>query len=283
MAVHRIAHLSDLHHQLDWRRRSLSSTGWRGALGRFELHGMGRLKRFHGVGDKIRRLIDRVQRDEPDLVILTGDLSALGDADELAQVRALFQPFIDAGRLHLIPGNHDRYTDHPKGRRFERLFGDLLSTELPELADAHGYPFVRRVGEKLAVVGLDSTRVGALSQYFFGRLGDDQLERLERVLKHPLLAGRTVLVLSHHGPLGPGGAFHWRESALLDAGRLLKAIHDRPAVLFHGHSHRRYWHGRRGARPHLFGGGSSTEPGSQGYWLIELEDHLSLEARSLSP
>ncbi len=283
MAVHRIAHLSDLHHQVDWRERPLHSSGWRGAIGRFELHGMGRLKRFWGVGDKIRRLLDRVAGHGPDLVTLTGDLSALGDADELAFVRELFQPLIAQGRLALIPGNHDRYTDHPSSRGFERVFGDLLQSDLPELADASGYPFVRLVGEKLAIVGLDSTRVGAITQYFFGRLGKAQLEALERVLEHPKLEGRTVLVLSHHGPLGPAGEFHWAESGLLDAGALLKALHGRPAVLLHGHSHRRYWHKHRGPRPHVFGGGSSTEPGSEGFWLIELEDHRSVEARPVGP
>src|ERR1700722_4912425 len=86
VSVHRIAHISDLHHQVDWRQRSLRSSGWRGAPGRFELHGMGRLKRFDGVHDRIRRLVDQVGAQDPDLVLLTGDLSALGDTDEIAAV-----------------------------------------------------------------------------------------------------------------------------------------------------------------------------------------------------
>jgi 3',5'-cyclic AMP phosphodiesterase CpdA len=273
--VLRLAHLSDLHHQIDWEKRPFWSSGWRGAPGRFELHALGRLRRFAGVEQRIARLVDQVLSLAPDRVIVTGDLTALGDEDELRRARMLLEPFIAAGLLVVIPGNHDRYTD-ARGSAFEVVFRDLLTSDLPELADERGYPFVKLVGERHALVGLDSTRVQGWSQYVVGRIGVAQLRHLARVLEHPLLAGRTVLLLTHHGPAGPSGAFDWNESGLIDAAALLRTIRHRPVVLLHGHSHHRYWHRARPGRPHLIAGGSSTE--RPGFWEVQVDDHRALEA-----
>ena len=95
----RLAHLSDLHQQIDWRKRSLWSSGWRGVPGRFELHALGRLRRFAGVEQRIARLVDQVLALGPDRVVVTGDLTALGDEQELRVARSL---------------SHDRSIDTPK-------------------------------------------------------------------------------------------------------------------------------------------------------------------------
>ena len=279
----RIVHLSDLHHQLDWRLRSWWSTGWRGVPGRLELHGLGRLKLFSRAADEIRRLVDQVLALEPDHVVLTGDLSALGHADELEAVQQTLAPLRDTGRLVLVPGNHDRYTDAPGAREFERLFAGDLKSDLPEYADAHGYPFVQLQGEKFALVGLDSTRVSGWNHYFMGKVGAAQLGALARLLDDPRLVGRTILLLVHHGPWGPAGGPDWREAALLDGAHLLRVLHGHRVVLHHGHSHLRYWHPAEGGVPHQFGGGSSTEPGNAGFWLVEIDDPRTLEARAVTP
>jgi len=90
------------------------------------------------------------------------------------------------------------------------------------------------------------------------------------------LRRRTLLLLGHHGPAGPSGAFDWNESGLLDAGALLRALRHRPVVVLHGHSHHRFWLRARHGRPHLIGGGSSTE--RPGYWELQVDDHRALEA-----
>jgi 3',5'-cyclic AMP phosphodiesterase CpdA len=281
--VARVVHLSDLHQQLDWGRRRFFSTGWRGAPGRFELQGLGRLARFDGVQARIEQLVDDLHALTADHVVVTGDLSALGHEDELGAVEALLRPLLAAGRLTVIPGNHDRYTDTPRARVFERAFGSWLASDLPELAVAGPFPFVRLVGERLAFIGLDSTRVSGWSHYVVGRVGRVQLEAARAALTHPKLAGRTVFVLSHHGPLGPSGRFDWLHSGLLDAAALLSLLRDRPAVLLHGHSHERTWHRAAGGRPHLLGAGSSTEQGRQGYWVLDFDDHLALDAHRYLP
>ena len=266
-------HLSDLHHQLDWKRRSLWSSGWRGAPGRFELHALGRLGRFHNAHDNIRRLVDHALEAEPAQVLLTGDLTALGDPAELTEARALLAPLIDAGRLMLIPGNHDRYVEGAATPAFERVFADQLKSDFPEYG---GWPFVKLLGERHAVIGLDSTRgVSGWTHYFFGRIGAEQLAALERLLDDPRLARRTLLVMVHHGPHGPDGRHDWKESGLLDGKALMALLHDRPTVVLHGHSHERYWHRASGGVPHRLGAGSSTE--HEAYCEIELDDHRAVE------
>lgn len=275
--------MSDVHLQLDWRERSWLSSGWRGALGRFELHGMNRHARFENARASVLRLAEDITGLDPDHTVLTGDLSAMGHEDELGLARELLEPLLRAGRLTVIPGNHDRYTDAPGRRVFERTFAPYLTSDLPEYADAQGFPFVRLLGDTDALVGLDSTRVGALTQYFLGRIGRPQLAALSRLLDDPRLHGRTVHVLSHHGPFGPSGAFDWIHSALLDWRELLAVLEGKRVVFHHGHSHHRVWHPRLEQRPHLFGGGSSTEPGVEGYWVLEVDAHDELEAQAYLP
>lgn len=276
----RLIHVSDIHHQTDWAARSWLSTGARGVLGRIELHGFGRLARFRAASDQWRRILDDIDAHQPGHVLLTGDLTAMGHPDELAWMKESMQHLLAQRRLTLIPGNHDRYVE---AGAFERVFAEALRSDLPEYADAKGYPFVRLLGDDTALVGLDSTRVRGWSHYFVGRLGADQRSRLARVLDDPRLAGRTVHVLTHHGPLSSDGRREWVESALIDGPELLALLSGRKVVLHHGHAHRRSWHKANSSRPHLFGAGSSTEPGREGYWLLEVTDHQAVEARHLPP
>ncbi len=279
----RLVHLSDIHHQLDWTRRTLSSTGLQGLPGRFELQVLGRLARFHAVEARLGQLVDDLHALAPDHVVLTGDLTALGHEEELEPVRELLAPFLEQRRLTVVPGNHDRYTDGPGGRGLERLFAGALESDLPEHATSGGYPFARFLGDELVLVGLDSTRVRGWAQYILGKVGDEQLKALERLLDDPRVRERSVLLLLHHGPFGPGGGRDWREAGLLDAKKLMRVLRGRNVVVHHGHSHHRFWHRAQGHRPHIFGGGSATEPGREGYWLLEVDDHLALEARHLRP
>lgn len=276
----RFIHVSDIHHQVDWRARSWASSGLQGVLGRIELHGLGRLARFSRARERWLHILDDVDAHGADHVLLTGDLTAMGHPDELEAVHETVKPLLAAGRLTLVPGNHDRYV---RPRAFEEVFGPALASDLPELADARGYPFVKLLEGHVALVGLDSTRVPGWSQYFVGRLGAPQLAALARVLEHPKLAGRTVHVLCHHGPLSSDGRREWVESALIDGPALLDVLAGRPVVFHHGHSHIRSWHRASEARPHLFGGGSSTEPGREGFWLLDVDSHQSVEARHVTP
>lgn len=251
--------------------------------GRLELHTLGRLHRFASAMTAWNRILEDIDHLDADHVIFTGDLTAMGDGLEFEAVHASVRHLTLEGRLTVIPGNHDRYTDRPGERHFERVFAEQIASVMPEHADETGYPFVRFVGDNVALVGLDSTRVPGWGQYVLGRLGSNQLAALTRILDDPRLAKRTVHVLSHHGPLSPDGRREWLESALIDGPALLSALEGRDVMLHHGHSHVRSWQQAGDERPHLFGGGSSTEPGREGYWMLDVEDHRTLEAAHFRP
>jgi hypothetical protein len=85
-------------------------------------------------------------------------------------------------------------------------------------------------------------------------------------------------VLSHHGPFGPHRRVDWRESGLHDAAPLLEVVRGRRVGLHHGHSHLRFWHRADEGLPHVFGGGSATDLGTEGFWELQLEDHVALDA-----
>jgi len=42
--------------------------------------------------------------------------------------------------------------------------------------------------------------------------------------------------------------------------------------VLHGHIHQRYHFPATEHRPHIFGAGSSTEAGHEGYWIIDTAD-----------
>ncbi len=279
----RLIQVSDIHYQLDWKHRSWRSSGLRGLPGRFELHILGRLSRFTDGSATWQRILEDIETLKVDHVILTGDLTAMGALEELEAVRASVSHLISDGRLTLIPGNHDRYTDTPRQRYFERVFANQLVSAMPEYADARGYPFVRLVGTDTAFIGLDSTRVPGWSQYVAGRVGAVQLSALTRILDDTRVIGRTAHVLCHHGPLTPEGKRAWRESELVDGAALLSTLKGRQVLLYHGHSHFRFWQRRNEDHPHVFGGGSSTEPGHQGYWLLDVKDAQHVDAHQCQP
>ena len=179
---------------------------------------MGRLKLFAQASTAWMRILEDIDHLQADHVIFTGDLTAMGDGEEFEAIESTVRHLTKAGLLTVVPGNHDRYQG---GRHFERVFADQLASAMPEHADQTGYPFVRLLGDDVALIGLDSTRVPGWSQYVVGRLGSSQLAALTRILDDPRLANRTVHVLSHHGPLSPDGRREWMESALIDGPALL--------------------------------------------------------------
>jgi hypothetical protein len=279
----RIIHVSDVHHQLDWAAKPWRSSGWQGALGRLELHGFNRLHKFAEAATVWKRILDDIDHFEADHVIFTGDLTAMGHEDEFWAVSESVKHLTKEGKLTIIPGNHDRYIDAPGKRHFEHVFAPQIISDMPEYCDEYGYPFVRLLGHDVALVGIDSTRVKGWAQYFVGRIGKTQLGSLQKILDDPRLANRTVHVLSHHGPLSPDGRREWMESGLIDAPAFLRILEGREVMLHHGHSHIRSWHRAGDERPHLFGGGSSTEPGKEGYWMLDVEDHHQVEVSHFRP
>lgn len=226
MTLRTLAHLSDLH--------------------------FGRSTRCHAVA---QRIVDDLLRNHVDHVVVTGDVTHRGRHDEYEAFLDVFAPLVDAGRLTVVPGNHDRPTD------------DVASKIMPERrVEIEAHP-------GLWLVKLDSTGPhNRLLWQGHGRVTPADLRELKAALR---LAPPDVLVvvLMHHHPypLPEEGTLEWLSAAAglpfaaeLHCGNtLLDLVAAGSDLLLHGHRHvpsERFVANHRGGL-HLFNAGSSTSLG----------------------
>jgi predicted phosphodiesterase len=266
----RVLHFTDVHvptpfNLIPWRE--LINKRLLGALNT-------RLRRRHKfaqASDKLRKLDDFRREQGIDLVLCTGDYTVLGSEAEYAVAKAAIAPLMQAplGYLH-VPGNHDLYLpDTVEQRRFERTFPDSLRSDLPEFSSEGGWPFVRLIGDEVAVVGVNSARPNPQVWRSSGRVPEGQVAVLPRILSDERVASRFVFVITHYGVRRedgtPDGALHGMENAdeLLLACSIL-----RRGALLHGHIHHCYHLEVDGL--HVFNAGSSTYAGREGVWIFDV-------------
>ncbi|MCA9609369.1 MAG: metallophosphoesterase [Myxococcales bacterium] len=257
----RVLHLSDVH--VDVPFAAMPAGGWaypKRWLGGANL-ALRRKRRFRDAAEKLRILADFRREMDVDLVVCTGDYTALGTEAELRAARLAIAPLTDAPLgFATIGGNHDVYVPDAVGR-FERIFADLL--------DPGPWPKVRIVDDTVAIVALDSTRPNPQPWRSSGRIPDPQLAALPKVLEG--LGDRFVFVITHYAPRLADGRPDRFTHGLTNADALLTACAELKGAILHGHVHRRYRVRVPGVVPELFCAGSTTEAGHEGFWLYEVE------------
>lgn len=175
----------------------------------------------------LRRAVDcvlrQIERIGPvDAVLITGDLTEMGDAPSYTHFHGLIAPLSDLGLPVLaVPGNHD-------GREAMRAaFGG--ADWMPQSGPVN----IARDFGAVRVIMLDSLREGEHG----GALLPETLDFLDRALAGA--AGRPVLAAIHHHPFASGIA--GMDAIALDAPEALLdrlAAHDGPLRLVCGHVHR---------------------------------------------
>jgi 3',5'-cyclic AMP phosphodiesterase CpdA len=238
--IMRVAHISDLHvlaldGAVPFRLFNKRATGYANL----------KLKRKHvHKSELVRRIAEHLSRSEVDHVVISGDVSNLALESEFEAVRALLDDVLalPPGAVTLVPGNHDVYTrGAEKNRRFARYFERYLASDLPQYAtDQPGgrFPVVKFAGAA-AIIGLSS----ALARPPFvasGRLGDDQLTALGRILASPEVKARFPIFVVHHPVHNPPTWLKEKLEGLADAQRLKHLLGPLSrGLLLHGHLHRR--------------------------------------------
>src|SRR5262249_46156566 len=151
--------------------------GWRRWLALGELK-LGRALAFADAEASLSQIARRANGDGVDHLVVSGDGTAYSLEAEFSRARAApggIAP--DPPRCPGMPGNHDRYTPGALAtRRFEKYFGQLLVSDLPEYCREGPFPFVRLVGQEAAVVGLCSARVPPIPGFSMGLVGRRQLQ-----------------------------------------------------------------------------------------------------------
>lgn len=171
-------------------------------------------------------ICQRLLEANVDHVIVTGDLTHGGRAEELAQFERIFKPF--RGRLTAVPGNHDRL--HDEVARW------VMGDKRVEVSAAPG----------LFVVRVDSTgqhNRSPLSPH--GDLTEADLNEIDAALALAPHDALVAIALHHHVHELPidnmGERLAHRigiSSDELELGEtLLRRIAGRVDVIFHGHRH----------------------------------------------
>jgi 3',5'-cyclic-AMP phosphodiesterase len=120
----------------------------------------------------------------PDFILHTGDLSHLAQAEEFDTLDQVLKS-ARAEKIFYVPGEHDVLDDN--GKKFLARYGKGTLGDGWYSFDSHGVHFV-------GLVNVVNTAEGGL-----GVLGKDQLEWLEKDLKH--LSASTPVVIFAHIPL----------------------------------------------------------------------------------
>lgn len=273
------AHLSDPHLSTP---TPLSPRAWFGkrALGYLSWY---RKRRFEHRAEVLAALQLDLARTRPDHLVITGDLTQIGQPEEFAQARRWLATLGPPERVSLVPGNHDSTVAAPWSQTYAQ-WEDYLTAE--RCTKDHGAPFPSlRIRHGVALIGL-STAVPSPPLLAIGRLGPEQLARLDDLLDETGRRGLFRVIYLHHAPAP--GQDKWRKR-LTDAPALAAVVRRRGAeLLLHGHNHRtrEHWLDGGGRPIPVFGAASASAMGAhgeaggyclyrigreQGEWQLELE------------
>lgn len=187
-----------------------------------------------------QRILDEIEAAGVDHLLVTGDLTLSSETSEFERAAKLLRKWADAGKLTVVPGNHDVWTaDSVKTARFLRMIGpDGRGMRRPQAS----YPFAALPTPEVAIVALDSAQFGEAPLDTPGLLGSTQLQACRELVREHVKEGRAVLLALHHHILIPRERI--ASDALLsrmplhDADKLVRMVSDvRIAGVLHGHRH----------------------------------------------
>jgi 3',5'-cyclic AMP phosphodiesterase CpdA len=238
-AAIRLIHFSDLHVTArprgwrfeDWFSRRV--TGW------VNWYVLGRARRFRYADLAAELLVQDIASRRPNHIIFSGDASFLGFENEVARAAQLLRVGDQSSPPGLaIPGNHDLYTPAAaRSSAFESHFGVW---QQGERIDDEVYPFAQRVGP-VWLIGVNSAAPSRWPWDATGRVGQSQLERLQKLLRN-LSAGPRILITHYPVQLANGQPeTPWH--GLRDCAETVRIAADGGVALWlHGHRHGAYHH-----------------------------------------
>ena len=224
-----LLHLSDLHfHRLPRQPRS-----WLGKRGLGALNLVLRRNRDFPLA-RARALVRHVAELEWDHLVITGDLTQLGQEEEFALARRELEPLLARGpaRVTILPGNHDRYVlEQPGQPGFAEYFGEFFPSHEGLAAKSLGGPWW--------LAAWDSTLPTPALQAW-GLVRPETLAATERWLGG-LPAGARVALASHYPLHFPASHRSHRHHELRNLQHVRDWLARQPIELYlHGHIHRNW-------------------------------------------
>ncbi|MDB5506124.1 MAG: putative phosphohydrolase, Icc family [Devosia sp.] len=221
-----IAHISDIHlaplpKVKPWELLNKRITGYLNW----------KLKRQRDLnGEGLVALVSHLRAQEPDLVMVTGDLVNVALDAEIVRAHGWLRSLGPEERVCISPGNHDSYVPGAFEKARKRWAGYVDG----ERSDPEHFPYVRKIGD-VAVISCSSS-VPTPPWMASGLFSEGQAARLASLLTSLGREGYFRVVLIHHPPNVEADNFRL---GLHGARRFRRVIKDHGAeLILHGHTHR---------------------------------------------
>lgn len=183
-------------------------------------------------------LVDDLQQTQPEHVVITGDLTHLGLPGEFHEAAQWLQSLGSGIQITVVPGNHDAYVPATWKRNCalwaSYMVSDGIETVAADASSASLFPSLRVRGP-VAFVGLSSA-CASLPLLATGRLGKNQLRRLQTLLQQTARQGLFRVLLIHHPPLPT--TVDWRKRLIDNAALRTVLMEEGVELILHGHAHR---------------------------------------------
>ncbi len=162
-------------------------------------------------------LKSQVLEENPDLIIVAGDITAMGYSEEYIEAMEFIEELNGISETYVVPGNHDACNVGLV--HFQKLIGNRKFSRIDKK-------------NNIAIIGLDSSEPDVHS----GKIGMDQLEWLQNKLDKIPMDMYTMITFHHH--LLPVPLTGRERNILLDSGDILKLLMDYGVnIVLNGHKH----------------------------------------------
>lgn len=265
----RILHFSDIHFPLTfagsaWVER-LQPKRFLAALN----YGVRRRNRFRDAPAKWEAFRTFIGASSFDAVICTGDLTAAGMSGELSVARDRMQFLFEHPGFILMPGNHDVYLPGVHERQYARFFSGALSGKLIRPSGAGNMPYARLIGDRVAVVAVNSVKPNPCIWRSSGLVDGRQMEWTRALLAHEALRDRLVLVATHYNSDDQDSGRHGLENRV--EFRRMLSEYPRVKAVLHGHVHHGCCMTAPGWEVPMYCAGSLTYRGRESFWVFETD------------
>ena len=268
----RILHFSDIHIDIQIRHMQWKKWFSKRAIGAINLL-RGRSKYFDDAEMKVEALVRFKEKNNIDIVINTGDYTALGLERELEIAKELVEPMMYPPQNYItVPGNHDIYVHEGNSHyRFSEQFCSVLQNDLPEYCRGGHWPLIRLLGDDSAIIALNSARPNLLPWKSDGTIPPEQLDSFRKILNDERVRDRFIFTVTHYAPRLANGHNDKKLHGLNNVEEFLDACKpiEYGAILC-GHIHKTYRVRTHGVKSEIFCAGSATMDGHEGAWVYEL-------------